>query len=46
MSGFMAFEELAEPAWIIGDVFIRTQAVIFDVDNHQIGLAPKPINKH
>lgn len=45
MSGFMPLDALAEPAWIIGDVFIRTQAVIFDMDNRQIGLAPKLNNK-
>lgn len=45
MSGFMALDVLDEPEWIIGDVFIRTKAVVFDMDNRQIGLAPKQINK-
>lgn len=42
MSGFIASPSaLEEPAWIIGDVFIRTKVVIFDMDKRQIGLAPK-----
>lgn len=45
MSGFMGLDALEEPAWIIGDVFIRTKVVIFDMDKLQIGLAPKQINK-
>lgn len=47
MSGFMASpasNALNGPSWIIGDVFIRTRVVIFDMDKQQIGLASKKNN--
>lgn len=45
MSGFMGLDPLNEAIWIVGDVFIRTKVVIFDMDKRQIGLASKQINK-
>lgn len=44
MSGFMSLDMDLKASWIIGDVFMRSQVVVFDMDNRQIGLASKRIN--